>query len=169
MKRTLEQRLMKHVSVGDKDQCWLWKGPKDRDGYGHLTVDHKDILAHRLSLEIFLGRPIRPELWVLHKCNNPMCVNPSHLYEGTAKDNTKDSIAAGTHPTEKIRSGAMVHPKAKLTAEQVVEIGKRLEAGESPSNLAKEYRVSRTRIYEIKNKKHWLTPPTLNLVSRYIF
>lgn len=78
--------------------CWLWKAAK-RNGYGAIKYKGKIYGAHRFSW--FLINGYFPYRLLLHKCNNRLCVNTSHLYEGDHKQNTQDSIKAGTHNTNK--------------------------------------------------------------------
>lgn len=75
--------------------CWQWKGRKDRDGYGLMWI--RDVIkTHRFSYEYHKG-PIPKEMIICHKCDNPSCVNPSHLYAGTLQDNAKDRIDKTRH------------------------------------------------------------------------
>lgn len=75
--------------------CWHWTGALNSDHYGVLRVAGRLELAHRVALSIALGRPIGAGLWVLHKCDNPTCVRPRHLYEGTPLDNVEDMYRRG--------------------------------------------------------------------------
>lgn len=82
--------------VRKTDFCWEWTGGKDSHGYGHLRGDdwHKRIGAHRFSYMLHNG-PIARGLEVLHNCDNPGCVNPSHLRLGTHRENMQDMIRKG--------------------------------------------------------------------------
>lgn len=82
--------------------CWLWKGPffYSRGGYGKLTLRGKWRRAHRIFYLIEYGE-LPDNLYILHKCNNPACVNPEHLYAGTQHDNMKDRKNAGNYPVSK--------------------------------------------------------------------
>jgi len=77
--------------------CWLWIDKIDKDGYGEMR-SHR---AHRFSFELYKGQ-IPEGLYILHKCNIPSCVNPDHLYPGTAKDNSRDLMLTGYRPTPPI-------------------------------------------------------------------
>jgi hypothetical protein len=74
--------------------CWQWTATTDRKGYGKLSVDNRPVSAHRLSYQWFRG-PIPEGMMVCHTCDNPGCVNPSHLFLGSAKDNTDDAVTKG--------------------------------------------------------------------------
>ena len=84
--------------VRKSDGCWLWIGYRFHDGYGYLTCppNKKKRRAHRLSYEINVG-PIPKGLGVLHKCDVCLCVNPDHLFLGTAKDNAEDCVRKRRH------------------------------------------------------------------------
>lgn len=73
--------------------CWEWTGVKSRSGYGRLPVGRKNLMAHRVSF--FLSRGEWPKNLVCHKCDNRLCVRPSHLFEGTHKDNFEDCRSKG--------------------------------------------------------------------------
>lgn len=109
---TIEERFWRYVQKTDR--CWLWIGAEQGDGYGRLWnpgPGPRLLGAHRLSWELHRG-PIPDGLWVLHRCDNPLCVNPDHLFLGTNADNVKDMIAKGRH-----LAGAR-HPNSKLTDDQ---------------------------------------------------
>ena len=96
--QSLLNRFKTRVNVPDNwetiDVCWEWNANKDRDGYGRISDRKKQYKSHRVSWEICYG-PIPEGLLVLHKCDNPSCVNPNHLFLGTHKDNTIDMFNKG--------------------------------------------------------------------------
>jgi hypothetical protein len=111
--------------------CWTWTGTTQPDGYGKISGDRggrrATMRAHRVSWELHLG-PIPRGVFVLHRCDTPRCVNPGHLFLGTAADNSRDMVAKGrslrgdrcparAHP-ERLRRGER-HRWAKLTAREV--------------------------------------------------
>jgi len=87
--------------VDKTGSCWNWLAGKDKDGYGKIKIARKDLRAHRVSWEIHNGI-IPGGLLVLHRCDNPSCVNPSHLFLGTALDNNRDRDAKGRNGWSKI-------------------------------------------------------------------
>ncbi len=80
--------------VSKTPTCWIWMGAHNEDGYGLIYIEGKMIAAHRMSWELSNG-PIPPSASILHKCDNPPCVNPDHLYAGTQSDNVHDMLARG--------------------------------------------------------------------------
>lgn len=80
--------------VEKTDACWLWIGSRDSHGYGKFSIKGRAVAAHRFSFELENG-PIGPGVKVCHRCDNPPCVRPSHLFQGTQADNMKDMVAKG--------------------------------------------------------------------------
>ena len=106
-------RFWEKVAVTDDvDACWLWQATKNQDGYGRFRVNGKLVQAHRYSYELH-GGLIPDGLHVLHTCDRPNCVNPTHLFAGTHADNMQDMYRKqrkvhGRPPT--------CHPDRKLHA-----------------------------------------------------
>ena len=130
--------------------CWTWTGTCDKDGYGLFTITadgHRYQRAHRYSY--WLATQAHPgKLWVLHRCDNPPCVRPDHLFLGTAADNTADMMAKerNRHATGDRRPGL------KLSDGDVAEIRARWTAGGiTQTALAREFGVSFQHISEICN------------------
>ena len=75
------ERLYRRYHLDDNG-CWIWQGCKNKEGYGRISISkHEGMYTHRASYEVYHGRSVHPDLHVLHKCNNPSCINPNHLYE----------------------------------------------------------------------------------------
>jgi len=90
MTEKIIQRFMDKVSK-EENGCWTWTSTKHRDGYGKFWYKGKIVQAHRVSFILFNGE-ISKGLYICHKCDNRVCVNPQHLYQGTAKQNYDDSV-----------------------------------------------------------------------------
>lgn len=117
---TLEKFMSRVFLPGEKDGCWLWMGPRGKrrnKNYGYCYLLKPEQQAHRVSYVLFKG-PIPEGAQILHKCDNPPCVNPKHLRAGTPQDNVNDRIKRGRsrHPARE------KHGRAKLTEEQVAKI-----------------------------------------------
>lgn len=96
-------RVEAKVQRGAPDECWPYTGARDVAGYGAVVLSpgsRRRTKAHRVVLQASLGRPIRRGMLACHRCDNPPCCNPAHLYEGTAKDNARDAVERGrnAHP-----------------------------------------------------------------------
>lgn len=127
--------------VAMTDECWLWMGPRSKDGYGHTNYKGVDgqfhyIGAHRLSYLLEHGA-IPENSHVAHTCDTPACVRPSHLFLTSHKGNMEDKVAKGRshHPIGER------NPKVRLKASQVRAIRAQLSAGETPATLAPQYGV----------------------------
>ena len=94
--------------------CWLWTGSFFQSGYGRFSINQKVHRAHRVSYFLYNGN-ITNKFYICHKCDNPKCVNPKHLYQGTAKDNSKDMC-------EKGRSGRRSKTKSKATTSKYLGV-----------------------------------------------
>lgn len=139
--------------------CWTWIGRrlKTKFDYGYFDVlvsTNKSIsvFAHRISWELANEQSIPEKLYVLHKCDNPSCVNPAHLFLGTYKDNSDDMIAKGRDNHAKGEK----HGCAKLTWIQVNKIRDRYTSCNiTQKQLSKEYNVSESTIRRIIVRKIW--------------
>jgi len=114
---TLKARFDEKYSKGPEDECWNWQASTAGKGYGQIKIPgtRRQIYAHRLSYLIHLGE-IPDGKEVCHTCDNPLCVNPAHLFLGTRKDNAQDM-------KQKFRSTfGEKNARAKLTEKDVIKI-----------------------------------------------
>jgi uncharacterized protein (DUF433 family) len=158
------------VNKTEPKGCWQWLGSVSRRlcGYGSFKIYRAgrwgSVGAHRFSYEINKG-PIPAGLCVCHHCDNPLCVNPIHLFAGTPLDNSRDRKRKGRGCIG-VRFGSG-SPRAKLTEEDVADILVRVSSGETQTSMAKKYSVSKVAINAIIKYRTWkhvqfprLTPAT---------
>ncbi len=145
-------------------KCFNWTGKLHKQGYGVIWAG-KHILAHRFSWAIHNGE-IPAGLNVLHKCDNPPCCNPNHLFLGTQSDNVRDMLKKGRcaricgdlsssrlHPESRPRGEAV--KTSVLTEQQVRSIRARYALGESAYRISKDFPVSYASIKGIVKGRSW--------------
>ena len=97
--KTLSDRIYSKVERDPLTGCFNWTGYKDYQGYGNIKINYKHMRVHRISYQLHYG--VDPlELFVCHRCDNPSCINPQHLFLGTPKDNMQDKIRKGRHKNQ---------------------------------------------------------------------
>lgn len=155
--------------VDKSGDCWLWTAAKTFEGgYGQLGIGGKLVLTHRLVYEMTYG-PIPASLMVLHRCDNPSCVRPEHLFLGTAKDNARDMALKGRtwqqqHP-ERVKRGGK-HGNAKFTDDQVLTIREAFASGVGMEELARQWGVTPTTIARMISGEGWTHLPNVG-AERY--
>lgn len=147
-----EERFWKYVTK--TDYCWNWIGAvtEKRKGDGHyyglIRIDRKPIKAHRFSYELHLGK-IPKGLFVCHKCDNPSCVNPDHLFIGTNKDNVDDMVS-------KMRQTyGGKNPMAKLTEDDVITMRFLKKQNWALPKIASKFNIALSTASQIVNNKRW--------------
>lgn len=193
-------RFWSYVDRGDSSACWEWRAarmrqytgkdgkPRGAVGYGFFGLRGKNVMAHRVAYELSAG-PIPEGMFILHKCDNPPCVNPNHLAVGSASDNTRDMISKGrasiwqvpaerrargerhgsrTHP-ERLKRGdehpSRLHPEtvrrgdghgmSKLTEDDVRAIRAAVASGDTHTEVAIRYGVSKGAISCVWRRVTW--------------
>lgn len=142
-----------------EDGCRIWIHGRNRAGYGtvKLPAKKKPGLAHRVALELKLGRAIGDGLCALHSCDNPPCCNPDHLTEGTHMDNVNDKVGKGRQS----KLQGETHGSSKLTETQVMDI-LRDATMFTQQEMSDRYNVSRPTISDILRGKSWKHIPREN-------
>lgn len=87
-------RFIEKLEKGSPEECWEWKYSRIKTGYGNFHFGRTKLKAHRVSYLIFVGK-IPDGICVLHRCDNPPCCNPAHLFLGTHLENIRDAVAKG--------------------------------------------------------------------------
>lgn len=157
----LQGRLLACSIPEPNSGCWLWLRSINRGGYGRVTIralGPKVLLAHRVSWAAF--RQSSPDgLCVCHRCDNPACVNPEHLFLGTNADNVADSMRKGRHVLSAGNPPPTFHPgigernhRATLTAEQAEQIAR---SSGGARLAARRFGVSRHQVRSIRSGESW--------------
>lgn len=150
---SLRESFMCYIQIPENlDGCWEWTGGKNSDGYGHFHIKRKSYRAHRISFELFVG-PIPEGMYVCHSCDNRACVNPSHLFLGTQKDNVQDMYNKSRQSNK--RAKGENNGQHKLTEQNIYQIREMIEQGYSQREIAKRFDVSHQQISDIKSGKIW--------------
>lgn len=145
----LEERIERRVFPDPNTGCFLWGGWINDDGYGRIIDDGKRYFAHRLLYELRFGK-IPEGMVVMHKCDNPACVNPAHLKVSTQAENVLDMYAKGRNGHKKF-SGEN-SPNSKITEQLATYIR---NCKKSVTELVKELSISKTQIYRIRRNESW--------------
>lgn len=154
-KDSLSERMLrtfwKHCQRADESECWEWTGSIEKSGYGLLGawLDGRTIhlKAHRVAYAIANGETPTTRL-VCHKCDNRKCVNPSHLFLGTPKDNSDDKFSKGRF----VAVRGVDNSRARVSEEQVLSIFKDRR---TYSLIGRAHGVSKSVVYDIKRRRTW--------------
>lgn len=147
-KRPLEDRFWDKVAFGM--DCWGWFGAVDKNGYGQTYAHGKQLKAHRVSYEMHYGK-IPDGLMVLHKCDNPGCTRPCHLFVGSNSDNMKDMASKGRGGKSRGES----HGMSKLTPSNVGDIRSMVASGISQREASRRFGVSYQNVWRIVHSETW--------------
>jgi len=150
------------LKVNKTSNYWLWEGSKQSDGYGLFRLRGVQYRAHRVAWELTYG-PIPRGMEICHHCDNPSCVRPDHLFQGTQKDNIQDAIIKGRlNPKHCCQPTGENNGRAILTAIQVNKIreiythkGARYSRSITQRKLAHQFGVSRRTIADILKLRTW--------------
>jgi len=162
---TIESRFSLLVAKDPSSDCWIWMGNVSRK-YGRFFSGRRPMIgerAHRFAFEIAHG-PVPKGLLVCHRCDNPLCVNPDHLWAGTSAQNNADRSAKGRstsgadhwrqrHPERVLRG--VRHPMAKHTAAEITEVKRLIADGQRLVDIARETGISKDTLSKIKRGIQW--------------
>lgn len=149
---TVEERFWSKVDRSDDpDACWPWKPPRDPKGYGefHVSPERGKVRAHAFAVELTTGQPCPPGREGCHRCDNPPCCNPRHVYYGTRQQNVDDMWERGRAHRGSRRSTAL------LTEASVLAIRERFASGETGPFLAAQFGVGYGCITDVVNGRTW--------------
>lgn len=131
-----KQRFFESYVIDGSSLCWEWIGAKSRGGYGRLKIENRPVQAHRFSWMIHFG-DIPKGMYVCHKCDNPSCVNPNHLFLGDQSDNMRDMSEKGRSSDNRGEQ----NPNSKLTNDLVSDIRHLWDNGMTPKRLSIKFGV----------------------------
>lgn len=144
------KRFWSKIARGSRDECWPWNAAKNSAGYGHIIFQGKNHLAHRIAYFLENG-PLPPGLLICHTCDNPLCCNPDHLFQGTNADNVADMEAKGrgVHPR------GQSNGRARLTAADVIAMRAMRNGGATLAALGFHFRVRLQTVHAAVTRKTW--------------
>jgi hypothetical protein len=168
------QRAEVFWSLVDKskpDGCWLWKGIIGHFGYGYFSIYPKMIGAHRMSWTLAHDRVLTPKEYVCHHCDNPPCVNPSHLFVGDQKANITDMISKGRNSRGASHSAILKATFNKLKEQDLIgfrrKVSGRVKLSEDDvrlirslvdvpqKELAARFNVHPNTIWKVRHRNRW--------------
>lgn len=120
--------------------CHIWQAQTNNWGHGRIRFKREKLLAHRVAYFLEHGEPSEQ---VNHECGRPDCMNPSHLYDGTQKDNAQDMVQHGNQHLQ------------ELSVDDVREIRRRIEKGETQTSVAEDYPIGQPQVSRIVNEERW--------------
>lgn len=153
---TLEERFHQYYEKDEETGCWFWQNEPDEWGYGTIGIGGEKRKAHRVSFDLLRDEPLPdfdPEHQVNHTCHNPSCVNPDHLYIGSAKENMDDALEVDAWGENRARGSKV--GTSKITEDEVAEIKRRCNSGETQKAVSEDYDVSHSMVNKIMVGEFW--------------
>lgn len=153
----IKQKFYSNIRINPETGCWEWAGLRDKKGYGIFKALGFTHRANRFSWLLHKGE-FPNELYVCHKCDNPPCVNPDHLFLGTQKDNMQDMVRKGRNADSK----GIKNPRASLYDDAIIQIRKLWDLGESVKEIAIHFCVPKSTVQKIISNETWTHLPPCN-------
>lgn len=150
----LAERFHARVAVGTPGECWPWTGRRNAKGYGGFDDVKGSLVAHRVAYALANGA-IPDGASVLHKCDNPPCCNPAHLYVGDAAQNAADKVARNRQQ----RLRGTDNGRHVLTVASVLDIRQRCAGGESRIAVAERYGITPAMVGRVVRRQNWAHVP----------
>jgi hypothetical protein len=150
----LRRRLLNGIEVNRETGCWEWRRAINSRGRGTLTVARRTVTAARLAYSLFI-RELGHREFACHKCDNPLCINPSHLFPGSQLDNMRDCSRKGRIRTPIVSFKGEANPACRLSAEDVTEVRNMLSGGIKQRVIALRFRISQSQVSNIKRGVAW--------------
>lgn len=149
--------VWKSIKIGAIDECWPHTKKANKGGYGQMKIKQVTFLMHRIAYcltfpgEIEFRAPAdkNQKTFVLHKCDNPRCCNPHHLFVGTHTENMRDMVGKGRN----INPGGEDHPSSKLTRAQAMEIRELAAKGMKMAAIGRMFSVTRYCIWDVVHRR----------------
>lgn len=144
----LEIRLWKKVIKLGPDDCWIWTGGVNENGYGRIISNNKRLYVHRVAWTTVHG-PIPKGMKICHTCDNPPCCNPNHLFAGTDLDNARD------REQKKRGQNGQRNGNAKLTWDDIGKIRELSADGIPQPEIARKFHTKQSNVSQIVNNRTW--------------
>lgn len=150
-----ENRFWMYVDKKSDDECWEWLGSHSQR-YGLFRLGNIRMSAHRYSYFLFTNHFPKSNEYICHKCDNPFCVNPHHLFLGTQFDNMQDMVRKGRNPDHKGEKNS----NHKLSEIDVMGIRTMRSSGAKYTEILKKYPISQSQLGRIANFESWIDGST---------
>ena len=145
-------KLCSYAEIKRKTDCWQWQKGKDKDGYALITYKGKTVRVTRLIKSLYDGE-FPKEMFCCHTCDNPSCINPDHIFIGSAKENSRDREKKHRGRTQN-QLGEKNHA-AILTENVVLEIRKLHQEGMKECDIVRKFKLNQGTVSKILLRKRW--------------
>ncbi len=150
-RKSLQERFNEKWKLDKRSGCHVWKASTRGKGYGQFKLNYKNTSAHRVAYELAYG-PIPESMHVCHKCDNPPCVNPKHLWLGTNEENIEDKSNKGRYNAARGSDNG----SAKVTEKMAIKIRWLYSTGKhTQTRLATRFNISRGAVGQLIRKETW--------------